>query len=96
MTSLSKISFNTSTNILSGTLSIALTAFIIIFPPFILFFLKKYKYKLENPEFKKKFDALYDNVDTHKDSCIYLVPFFLFRRLILGLTIIFVDDMVCI
>jgi hypothetical protein len=66
MTSLSKISFNTSSNSLSGALSIGLTIFIIIFPPFVLFFLKKFRYKLESTDFKKKFESLYDNVETHK------------------------------
>jgi hypothetical protein len=67
-----------------------------LFPGVTLFFLNKYKSRLDTPAFKKRFEALYDSVETAKESCIYLVPFFLFRRLALAACIVFMDSVVCI
>jgi hypothetical protein len=73
-------------------MSLVLTAF-----PFATYlFLKKFQTKMETLEFKKKFESLYDSTSTKKDSAIILIPFFLFRRFILAVSIVFVADMVCV
>jgi hypothetical protein len=67
-------------------------AFLIVilgFPPFTYFFLNKYKFKLEEEDFKGRFESLYLNVDTTIDKSILMISLFVFRRLVYSVNIVF-------
>ena len=57
------------------------------FPPFTYFFLKKYRARLEEEDFKGRFESLYLNVDTERT--IALMALFIFRRLVYAANIVF-------
>jgi hypothetical protein len=52
--------------------------------------LRKHKGELGNLNYKEKFSSLYSSIDTDKKGAILLTTLFLFRRLSLALTLIFI------
>lgn len=59
------------------------------FPIFTYVFLRKYKEKLMDEEFKGRFESLYLNVDIDIDKSILLMSLFVLRRLIYAANIVF-------
>ena len=59
------------------------------FPPLTYFILHKFKDKLENEDFKGRFESLYLNVNTKVDKSILMITLFVFRRLVYAAAIVF-------
>ena len=64
-------------------------AVILGFPPLTYVILHKNKHKLEEEDFKGRFESLYLNVDTTIDKSILMMTLFVFRRLIYAANIVF-------
>jgi hypothetical protein len=62
---------------------------VVSFPAFTYFFLRSYKSRLEDEEFKARFETLYMNVDTKSDRPILMMTLFIFRRLVYAANIVF-------
>jgi hypothetical protein len=66
-------------------------AVILIFPAFTYFILHKYKNKLEDEDFKGRFESLYLNINTQVDKSILMMTLFVTRRLIYAAAIVFLS-----
>lgn len=64
-------------------------AVILIFPAFTYFILHKYKSKLEDEDFKGRFESIYLNVNTKIDKSILMMTLFVTRRLVYATAIVF-------
>lgn len=64
------------------------------FPIFTYLFLKKVKNRLQNEDFKARFQSLYLNVDTDIDKAILMVTLFVIRRFLFAISIIFLSGWV--
>jgi hypothetical protein len=71
------------------TMTFVFLAVILIFPDFTYFILYKYKDKLEDEDFKGRFESLYLNVNTQVDKSILMIILFVTRRLIYAAAIVF-------
>jgi hypothetical protein len=72
-------------------MTLVFTLLILGFPPFTYFFLSKFKPKLEEEDFKGRFESLYLNVNTKIDKSILMMSLFVFRRLLYGMNIVFLN-----
>ena len=82
------MTFDSKTNIFSGTFAIAICFCNVIFPFFVFFFLRKNKDLLASHEFEAKFGSLYENVrlNTEKTMTIHYYGYFILRRMIYSMT----------
>ncbi len=62
---------------------------ILAFPPFTYVILHKFKHKLEEEDFKGRFESLYLNVNTKVEKSILMITLFVFRRLLYAAGIVF-------
>jgi len=53
---------------------------LIIFPLFVMIFMNKNKDELDRPSFKKKWETLYQGIDTHQLSSLMYYAVFCVRR----------------
>ena len=81
------LSIDTTSEIINAWLTIFFVVVIVGFPAFTYFFLKKYRARLEEEDFKGRFESLYLNVDTERT--IALMALFIFRRLVYAANIVF-------
>ncbi len=65
--------------------------FLLALPVFVPFFLISHKKNLEDVKFKPRFNSLYLNVNTNMRMAIFASTLFLVRRLIFGLSIVFLE-----
>ena len=76
----------------STILSFILTAFMIGVPIFLAWYLKKHHRELTEPKFKNRIGMLYGNLEVDKLLAVMYYPFFLARRLLITLIIVFLKD----
>jgi hypothetical protein len=69
-------------------MGVALFVFIVAYPIFVTLFLYVNLEKLENEEFKVKFDSLYLKTSTKSFLKVLQTPIFLIRRLLMALIIV--------
>jgi len=61
-------------------------------PIFLAWFLKKHHRELAEPKFKNRIGMLYGNLEVDKLLAVMYYPFFLARRFLLTLIIVFLKD----
>jgi hypothetical protein len=92
--SIKKLDFSTidtKEEIINVMMTFVFLAVILIFPAFTYFILHKYKNKLEDEDFKGRFESLYLNVNTQVDKSILMMTLFVTRRLIYAAAIVFLS-----
>lgn len=65
---------------LNTVLSCLATVFALGYPAWIIWFLRKNKYRLSTPSFKAGFDTLYLNVDYFNKKALVFTPLWLLRQ----------------
>jgi hypothetical protein len=71
---------------------IAILIFLVGYPIFTTWFLRKSKENLAEPQFETKFNSLYQSLRTDDGKSLLSTTFFLLRRLILAIAIIFIGN----
>lgn len=89
---ISKLSFDTADQIIDSIIGLLMLLLISVFPIFTLAFLYYNRLKLENPDFKVRWDSLYDSVVVEKNYAILLCTFFVLRRLIYAVTLCYLQN----
>ena len=90
--SVKKLDFSmvdTKEEIINVVMTFVFLAVIIGFPPLTYFILHKFKHKLDEEDFKGRFESLYLNVNTRIDRSILMITLFVFRRLVFAASIVF-------
>ncbi len=83
---------DTKEEIINAGLTVVFVIVIVAFPPFTYILLHKYKHRLEEEDFKGRFESLYLNVNTKVDKSILMITLFIFRRLLFSLNIVFLAN----
>jgi len=79
---------NTVSYITSWIALLFLVAVIVLLP----LFLEKNAAKLQEPEFKKKYGSIYEEISSHNKFAKYFYSFFLARRFIVALALVFLGE----
>ena len=82
------IQIDTKDEIVNTWITVALAIVMVGFPVFTFFFLRAFKPRLEEEDFKGRFESLYLNVDTRSDRPILLISLFVFRRLVFAANVV--------
>ena len=82
---------DTKEETINATLTIITAIVICSFPPFTYFLLHKNKERLQDEDFKGRFESLYLNVETKIDRSILMMSLFVMRRLLYSLNIVFLE-----
>lgn len=90
--SMATISFDDKNTSINSVIGILMLTFVIAYPLFVWKFLSKNKLTLSNPAKRQRFDSLYQNLDVYTNTSLLLMPFFLFRRLLIGVIVTFLKD----
>ena len=85
------MSFDSRDNAINSVATIVFILLISAFPPFTYIFLRKYKQKLDEADFKPRFESLYMNVNTGVDKSILLITLYVFRRFVYAANIVFLN-----
>jgi hypothetical protein len=87
--SVTNLSLDTTGDIINAWVTVASVIIIVGLPITSYIFLRKFREKLEEEDFKGRFESLYLNVDTNIMQATLLVPLFTFRRLIFSINLFF-------
>jgi len=64
----------------------------ILLPPFLVLFLLYNHDLLEDPQFKQRYGALYEGIDTTRTTALFYYSAFALRRLLFALTCVYLVD----
>ncbi|TNV87928.1 hypothetical protein FGO68_gene17662 [Halteria grandinella] len=82
-------------DIINAWVTLFMAAFVLSLPFSIYFFLYKNQHRLQEEDFKGRFESLYLNVDTGVKDAIMTVALFVFRRLIYSINIVLFSGSTC-
>lgn len=82
-------------DIINAWVTIFMVAFVLGLPLFIYIFLYKNQHRLQQEDFKGRFESLYLNVDTSVREAIMTVALFVFRRLVYSINIVLFSGSTC-
>ncbi|TNV87834.1 hypothetical protein FGO68_gene14781 [Halteria grandinella] len=82
-------------DIINAWVTLFMAAFVLSLPFSIYIFLYKNQHRLQEEDFKGRFESLYLNVDTGVKDAIMTVALFVFRRLIYSINIVLFSGSTC-
>ena len=83
------VNFSDTQGIIDFCLALFTLATAVAFPVFSWKYLTRNKDNLAKPEFKAKYDSIYQNIDYYKERALANTSFFLLRRLLFSAVIVF-------
>ena len=89
LVSFKSTNFNSSMGITDFVAACLLIIVLLAYPIWIYKFVLKRKLELSEPEMRKKFDSVYQNVDVEKTKALSHTSFFLWRRILFAVVIVY-------
>ena len=89
MLSFKSTDFESTKGVTDFIVACLLIIVLLAYPLWIFRFLRKRKQELSDPEMRKKFDSVYQNVDVDKTNALQHTSYFLWRRILFAAIIVY-------